>query len=135
MTISMVGFILSILLIAITIIEEIVFLYFSDFNYYKDGLTLFFGLITLSVLEVTTFLEIGIWHIEKNRVEFSLDIPKPEIENGYGVAVRQITSTARRAIYEPNKRKKFDTELENISDEPPFSEQNKSEIEVISREI
>ena len=133
-TISMIGFIFAIILIAATIIEEYVFLYFSEFTN-EDDMTFFFGILTLSILELTTFLEIGIWHIEKNRVEFSLDIPPPPNSNSYGATVRQTSSTARKTIYEPNKRKKNDIELKHIFNRQKFFVLNESEIEVISIEI
>ena len=131
MTISMLGFIFSIILIAITIFEEFVFLYFSEFSF-EDDMTYFFGIITLSILEVTTFLEIGIWHIEKNRVEFGLDIPPPNNSNSYGATVRKVLSTERKTVYEPKKRKKKDIELKHIFNKTKFLVLNESKIEVIS---
>ena len=95
-------------------------------------MTYFFGLIDFSVLELTTFLEIGIWYIEKNRVELGLDIPPPE-NTGYGGAtVRQTTSSGRKTMYEPNKRKKNVNKLIYISNDVTFIESPGPEFEVIS---
>ena len=94
-------------------------------------MTYFFGLIDFSVLELTTFLEIGIWYIEKNRVELGLDIPPPE-NTGYRATVRQTTSSGRKTMYEPNKRKKNVTKLIYTSDKVTFIESPESEFEVIS---
>ena len=126
-TISVIGFTFAILLIALTIIEEFVFLYFLP----EDNLTLAFGIIIFSVLELTTFLEIGIWYIEKNRVELGLDIPPPE-NTGYRATVRQTTSSGRKTMYEPNKRKKNVNKLIYISDDVTFIESPGPEFEVIS---
>ena len=125
MTLSLIGFIFAIILIVITVIEEFVFIYLTDFTL-DNGMTFFFAVLTFSILEVTTFLGIGIWHIEKDRVELNLDFPPPETHK-FGAP-----SSGRNKLYEPKKRIKDVTELKYISDNRTFLQLHDFKIEVIS---
>ena len=140
-TISLLGFIFAILILSLTFIEEFVFFYFFSKETIENitladyDMSYYFGIITFSILEVTTFLEIGIWYIEKNRVELGLDIPPPNNKFSYRTEVKQTTSSGRKTIYEPNKRKKSGTKLKDISNNKIFLELHESEFEIISIEI
>ena len=125
MILSLLGFIFAIILIVITVIEEFVFIYFTEFNV-EDDMTILFGIIVFSVLEVTSFLEIGVWNIEKNRVELCLDFPPP-LNLKYGAP-----SSGRNKLYEPKKRIKNISGLKYISDNQTFLQLNEFEIEIIS---